>query len=85
MIRTSRPGAPIDALEQLGMPVLVLAGERDVPGFRDMSAVLGRRIPGARYHVVPGAGHMINMEQPSAVNGLLAGFRRFTEDQRCHG
>ena len=65
---------PIDALEDLAMPVLVLAGERDVRGFREMSAVLARRIPGAQYHVVAGAGHMINMEQPSAVNELLAGF-----------
>ena len=56
------------------MPVLVAVGEQDVPGFREMSAVLGRRIPGARCHVVPGAGHMINMEQPAAVNELLARF-----------
>ena len=67
------PG-PIDALEQLVMPVLVAVGERDVPGFREMAAVLARRIPGARYHVVAGAGHMINMEQPAAVNALLARF-----------
>ncbi len=65
---------PIDALEQLAMPVLVLAGEQDVPGFRDMSAVLARRIPGARYHIVADAGHMINMEQPAAVNQLLERF-----------
>ena len=65
---------PIDALEELGMPVLVAAGEQDVPGFREMSAVLGRCIPGARYHVIPGAGHMINMERPAAVNELLARF-----------
>ena len=49
-------------------------GERDVPGFREMSAVLARRIPGAAYHVVADAGHMINMEQPAAVNDLLIGF-----------
>lgn len=36
--------------------------------------MLGRRIPGAAYHVVPGAGHMINMEQPAAVNALLSEF-----------
>jgi pimeloyl-ACP methyl ester carboxylesterase len=66
---------PIDRLEDLAMPVLVLVGEHDVRGFREMSAVLARRIPGARYHVVAGAGHMINMEQPAAVNELLARFR----------
>ena len=65
---------PIDVLEKLAMPVLVAIGELDVPGFREMSAVLARRIPGAQYHKVAGAGHMINMEQPAVVNELLAGF-----------
>jgi 3-oxoadipate enol-lactonase len=65
---------PIDALEQLALPVLVAVGEQDVPGFLEMSAVLARRIPGAQYRVVAGAGHMINMERPAVVNDLLAGF-----------
>ena len=65
---------PIDALEDLAMPVLVAVGEHDVPGFREMSAVLGRRIPGAEHHIVHGAGHMTPMEQPVAVNKLLARF-----------
>jgi pimeloyl-ACP methyl ester carboxylesterase len=56
------------------MPVLVAVGEHDVPGFREMSAVLARRIPGAQYHVVGGAGHMINMERPAEVNALLMRF-----------
>jgi 3-oxoadipate enol-lactonase len=65
---------PLDVLEELAMPVLVAVGEQDVPGFREMSAVLARRIPGARYQVVAGAGHMINMEQPAVVNDLLDRF-----------
>jgi 3-oxoadipate enol-lactonase len=69
-----RTRRPIDALEQLAMPVLVMAGEQDVPGFREMSAVLARRIPSARYHVVADAGHMINLEQPAAVNRMLDRF-----------
>ena len=67
--RQTRP--PIDVLEGVIVPVLVAVGERDVPGFREMSAVLARRIPGATYRVVADAGHMINMEQPAAVNELL--------------
>jgi len=68
-------GQPVlGALETLAMPVLVLAGERDVPCFRAMSAVLARRIPAATYRPIPGAGHMINMEQPDLVSDLLAGF-----------
>ncbi len=65
---------PFDALEQVAAPTLVAVGERDVPGFREMSAVLARRIPGATRSVVAGAGHMANMEQPAAVNELLTGF-----------
>jgi 3-oxoadipate enol-lactonase len=61
-------------LEGICVPVLVAVGERDVPGFREMSAVLARRIPGAAYHVVADAGHMVTMEQPAAVNDLLTGF-----------
>lgn len=64
----------LDALDRLAMPVLVVVGEQDVPGFREMSAVLARRIPSAGYHVVPGAGHMVNMERPAAVNELLTAF-----------
>jgi 3-oxoadipate enol-lactonase len=65
---------PIDVLEQVTGPVLVAVGQYDVPCFREMSAVLARRIPGARYHVVAGAGHMINLEQAPAVTGLLTRF-----------
>ena len=45
-----------------------------MPGFREMSAVLARRIPGAAYHLVAGAGHMVSMEQPAAINDLLISF-----------
>jgi 3-oxoadipate enol-lactonase len=65
---------PIDALAELAIPALVAVGEHDVPGFLEMAAVLARRIPGAVYRVVPGAGHMINMEKPEVVNEMLTGF-----------
>jgi len=71
--RPVRP-RPIDVLEDVAAPALVAVGDRDVPGFREMSAVLARRIPGAEYRVVAGAGHMVNMEQPGAVNELLTRF-----------
>ena len=58
----------------LAVPSLVVVGERDVPCFREMSAVLARRLPGARQEVIAAAGHMVNLEQPAAVNALLGGF-----------
>ena len=71
--RETRP-QPIDVLEEVARPALVAVGELDVPGFREMSAVLARRLPGAQYHQVSGAGHMINLEQPAIVNELLSRF-----------
>ena len=65
---------PLDLLEAVTGPTLVAVGERDVPGFREMSAVLARRLPGAAYHVIAGAGHMVNMEQPATVSDLLTSF-----------
>jgi len=64
----------IDALPDFAVPSLVVVGERDVPCFREMSAVLARRLPGARQEVIAAAGHMVNLEQPAAVNALLGGF-----------
>lgn len=39
-----------------------------------MSDVLARRLPGAEYRRVGAVGHMVNMEQPEIVNGLLIDF-----------
>lgn len=64
----------IDALADLAGPALVMVGERDVPCFREMSAVLASRLPGARQEVIAAAGHMVNMEQPAVVNALLTEF-----------
>jgi 3-oxoadipate enol-lactonase len=66
--------APIELLEQLTMPALVVAGDQDVPGFLAMTDVLAQRLPAAERVLVPGAGHMVNMEQPAAVNELLVRF-----------
>jgi 3-oxoadipate enol-lactonase len=67
---------PIDMLERLTMPALVVAGEHDVPGFLAMTDVLASRLPTAERMLVPDAGHMVNMEQPTAVTALLLRFLR---------
>ena len=40
----------------------------------EMTGTLARGIPGAEHTLIPGAGHMVNMEQPAEVNALLASF-----------
>jgi len=48
-------------------------GARAVAGTTAVLALPGAR-HAARHHVVAGAGHMITMEQPGAVNDLLIQF-----------
>jgi 2-succinyl-6-hydroxy-2,4-cyclohexadiene-1-carboxylate synthase len=65
---------PIDALADFTMPTLVISGERDVPCFREMSAVVAAGIPGAESVQVAEAGHLVNMEEPENVSALIARF-----------
>jgi 3-oxoadipate enol-lactonase len=62
-------------LPELAVPTLLVAAEHDHGGgpVEDMRA-MAARIPGARLEVVPGAGHIVNHEQPPAVTALLRSF-----------
>lgn len=52
-------------------PALVLCGEADRLTPPEHAQELAAGIPGARLEMVPGAGHMLTMEQPARVNALL--------------
>lgn len=60
-------------LAPLGVPVLVVVGERD-PVSRRPCEGLAAALPGARLVVVPGAGHVVNLEAREPVNEALVGF-----------
>ena len=62
------------ALGRITVPALLLAGERDPVAPRATMARMAARIPGARFVVLPGAGHLANLERPAAFNEALAGF-----------
>lgn len=52
-------------------PALVIAGEQDqLMPLSELQALAGG-IPKAKLHVIPGAGHLVFMEQPRAVAQLL--------------
>jgi 3-oxoadipate enol-lactonase len=61
-------------LPRIAVPTLVVAGSEDVltrpAGMEEIVSL----IPGAKYTLVPGAGHMIPVEQPDVIEGLLADF-----------
>jgi len=55
----------------LQLPVAVIWGEADSWIPVDRAHRLAALIPGARAHVVPGAGHLIQLDAPAALTGHL--------------
>lgn len=61
-----------DRLDELRMPVAVLAGERDAK-FVAIAHRLAGALPDASLVVVPGAGHALHLEAPREVAAALSG------------
>jgi pimeloyl-ACP methyl ester carboxylesterase len=61
-------------LAEIGQPTLVVCGELDAETPPSYSRYLAGHIPGARLAIVPGAGHLANLERPAEVNALLEAF-----------
>jgi pimeloyl-ACP methyl ester carboxylesterase len=62
------------ALGELRLPVLCLAGADDRNAPPAVMAQMARRIAGAEFRLLPGVGHLMHMEAPSAVNAVLVDF-----------
>ncbi len=60
-------------LHEIGAPTLIVIGERDLPDFHVIADTL-QQIPEARKVVLPGVGHMCNMENPSRFNEVVLDF-----------
>jgi 3-oxoadipate enol-lactonase len=58
-------------LAELTCPVLVVVGDADDPAILDVSERIAAAAPRARLVVLPGAGHMLSLEQPTAFAELL--------------
>jgi 2-succinyl-6-hydroxy-2,4-cyclohexadiene-1-carboxylate synthase len=57
-------------LPRLSIPVALIAGERDAK-FRAIAERMAAALPDAQVHVVPDAGHAVQLEAPEAVAALL--------------
>jgi 3-oxoadipate enol-lactonase len=65
-------------LEGIKVPTLCLAGEVDKSTPPPIVKAIADAIPGARYHMLPGAPHMPFVEMPSAVAKVVGAFFRET-------
>jgi pimeloyl-ACP methyl ester carboxylesterase len=61
-------------LPNITAPTLLIAGELDQAAPLKTMQRMAEAIPGARIVVIPGAGHMIHLEQPAAFRAALLPF-----------
>ena len=62
------------SLDKIRVPVLILTGEKDPITPPSAAEAMHRRIPGSELHLVPGAAHMSNLENPAFFNEKLLAF-----------
>ncbi|MBM4071297.1 MAG: alpha/beta fold hydrolase [Planctomycetes bacterium] len=67
----ARPG-----LASIRVPTLVVVGSEDALTPPAMAETLAAGIADATLVIIPGAGHMSNLEEPEAFNAAIAGFLR---------
>ncbi len=63
-----------DDLGAVNLPCCLIAGTHDTNAPAKTMAKMAERLPDARYHELPGIGHMIPQEAPEKVSAILAAF-----------
>ncbi|HWK44261.1 MAG TPA: alpha/beta fold hydrolase [Stellaceae bacterium] len=63
-----------DALPGIAVPTLLIAGESDTNAPAPMMERMAGKIPGARFTMIPGAGHLANLERQHTFTAVLGEF-----------
>ena len=58
-------------LPNLDLPTLVLVGEHDLETPASYAEAIAAALPNSALTVIPGAGHLLNLEAPDAVNAAI--------------
>ena len=78
-----QPGPDIRAgLRTLDLPTLVISGDRDVEGYRQIAEEISLILPQAALMRLEKAGHMVNLEQPSVFTERVLQFIQEPYGQR---
>jgi pimeloyl-ACP methyl ester carboxylesterase len=64
----------MDSVKKICLPTLLICGSEDRMTPPNRSEYLRDQIEGANLHIIEGAGHMVMIERPDEVAGLLTGF-----------
>jgi pimeloyl-ACP methyl ester carboxylesterase len=65
-------------LSSIAIPALIVVGDKDVAEFRTISELIARGVQHGKLAVMPGAGHLTNMEKPAEFNRLVRDFLHAT-------
>ena len=65
-----------DLLPRIAVPTLLIWGERDVRSPLAVARQFEAAIPGSTLVVIPGAGHVSNLERPDEFNAAVREFCR---------
>jgi 3-oxoadipate enol-lactonase len=79
--RTLTPPAAT-RLGQVRAPMLILAGEHDIPACLEIAELFDREVRDSTRIIVPGAGHLLHMERAAEVNAHIARFLNNLETAR---
>ena len=63
----------VDRLGEVRPPCLILVGSED-PAFHPAGKVMAAKLPHARHVEIPGAGHVLNLDQPEAFAREVSAF-----------
>jgi pimeloyl-ACP methyl ester carboxylesterase len=64
----------MDKISVIHIPTLVVCGEEDQLSPVRYSQFMADKIPGALLKIIPDAGHMVMLEQPTGVASVMADF-----------
>jgi pimeloyl-ACP methyl ester carboxylesterase len=70
---TQRDGSVMEVLPNIKVPSLVVVGADDTP-FLAATDYMAAKIPGAKKMVIPGAGHVVNLDAPEAFIAAVLPF-----------
>lgn len=70
-----------EGLSRIDVPSLFMVGENDPASTPEIMRGMHERVPGSRFEVIRQAAHLPSLEQPEAVNQVLADFFAHIKDQ----
>jgi len=70
---SEEPTLTVEDLAKIDIPVLVVAGDDDVVAL-DHTVALYQALKQGQLAVIPGASHLVFMEQPDLINTLIERF-----------